>query len=133
PLSQSPGTRHSSPGTHGEHVGPPQSMSVSPRLSTPSMQLAPTQAPASQTSLWQSASMMQPPPSGQGLHTAPPQSTSVSSWFTTRSSQVGDAHVLVPGAHTPDSQSEPLSHPSPSAHGSQSMPPQSTAVSSPLS
>src|SRR5262249_26335584 len=68
---------------------PPQSVSVSSWLRTPSEQPATVHFPPVQTPLLQSASVMQPAWGGQGRQVGPPQSLASSGPFFAPSVQVG--------------------------------------------
>jgi hypothetical protein len=108
PLVQSLFCRQRLPSAHAAQVEPPQSMSVSCALRTPSWQVAGMQKRAGdgasaalklQTPLWQSVAKRQRLLSAQGEH-EPPQSTSLSSPFSRPSAQPA-------GVHTPATQPSP--------------------------
>jgi hypothetical protein len=74
---------------HGPHAAPPQSVSVSVPLRTPSLHSGDAQTRAGeQYEDTQSAEVMQAPPRGQSPQAAPPQSTPVSVPFFTPSEHV---------------------------------------------
>jgi hypothetical protein len=83
---------------HGEQSGPPQSISVSLPLVTPSEQLGESQVPPLQSRELQSIARLHPSPGEQGEQ-RPPQSTSVSVPFSRPSEQVGAWQV--PPSHNP--------------------------------
>jgi hypothetical protein len=80
-LAQSSPDEHFFPSAHAAQFTPPQSMSASPALSTPSMHVAAWQSEEVQTLARQSVGSEQPFPFSQGRQTVPPQSASVSSPF----------------------------------------------------
>src|SRR5262245_19676788 len=83
-------------------TGPPQSISVSPPLRTPSLQVASAQDPCTQLREAQSVPATQPWPVSQLGQPLPPQSTPVSVPFFMPSVQVGGLRVQTPATHCCD-------------------------------
>lgn len=101
-------TAQEDPSAQASQSLPPQSVSVSPALLKASPQVAKRHVPPWQTSLLQSASMVQVPP--MQAPQLPPQSTPVSEPFITVSVQVAAEQVFVPPSHTSLVQSVPIRH-----------------------
>src|SRR5262249_23185654 len=110
-------------------VRPPQSISVSVPLTTPSLHDPARQMPESHTQFKQSDASTQLLPCAQPGH-ASPQSMSVSVPFFMPSKHVGG------GTHRPASQrslwQSELVRQAPEKHGEHTMPPQSISVSKPF-
>jgi hypothetical protein len=110
--------------------GPPQSASVSEPFFTVSAQVGAAQVrlAAGHTAFTQSVPSLHALPSSQRGQVGPPQSMSVSVPFFTPSAQL--LSLQSPPEQLPLSQSVPLTHIFPAAHGPQvAPPPQSTSVS----
>jgi hypothetical protein len=104
--AQSVFTPQRSPSKHGPQLLPPQSMSDSVPLRTPSSQPGAAHVPSRQTPLWQSVPTAHADPTSQPAQ-LPPQSTPVSAPFFRPS-----AHVAGGVEHAPLTQRWPAQSPS---------------------
>jgi hypothetical protein len=130
PETQSVPALQRCPFWQGAQVVPPQSMSVSLPLKTPSMHAGSWHLSSTQVRCKQSVRSKHFFRSPQGEQACPPQSTSVSVPFFTASLQLGAAHL--PDTHDELTQSLSILHFEFTEHGKHAPPPQFKSVSVPF-